>query len=319
MRSRAALPFVLLLAIAGGATAQDPQRLERTTTSFRGPCEASAALPLASGMFVVADDDKKDLRVYRKDQAGEPTKIETSKIPGLEKTDDLEGAARICDVLYWITSHSSNKNGEAKPGRRLFFAVRIDPESLTLKPVGKPYTGLLDGLQGDARYARYKIASAAKLPAEEPGALNIEGLAATPDGRLLIGFRGPILGDKALVVTLENPDSVIHGQPAVFGDPIDLDLRGLGIRSLEYWPARKTYVILAGSSGASSQFQIFRWSGKAGDKPVPMDDVDLAGLIPEALFFDGDELHILSDDGDVCPEDQAFRAARFRPAGNSQK
>lgn len=317
MRSRAALPFVLILAIVEGAAAQSPQRLERTTTAFRGPCEASAALPLGSGMFVVADDDKKDLRVYRMDHAGEPKKIETSKLPGLEETDDLEGGAQIGDTLYWTTSHSSTKNGKAKPGRRLFFAVRIDPASLTATPVGKPYTRLLDDLQGDARYARYKIASAAGLPAEAPGALNIEGLAATPDDKLLIGFRSPALDGKALIATLNNPDGVINGQPAVFGDPVDLDLGGLGIRSLEYWPDDKTYAILAGPSGASGQFRIFRWPGKAGDKPTPMDDVDLTGLIPEALFFNGDELFVLSDDGDFCPEDEAcraFRAASFKLA-----
>lgn len=319
MRPRSALPFVLLLTIAGGAAAQNPQRLERQTTVFRGPCEASAALPLGPGMFVVADDDKKDLRVYRMDQAAEPKKIETSKIPGLEETDDLEGAARIGDVFYWTTSQSRTKNGKAKPGRRLFFAVRIDSGSLTATPVGKPYSKLLDDLQGDARYDKYKIASAAGLAAEEPGALNIEGLAATPDGKLLIGFRGPVLDGKALIATLDNPDGVINGKPAVFGDPIDLDLGGLGIRSLEYWPDRKTYAVIAGPSGAVGPFRFFHWSGKAGDKPAPMDDVDLTGLIPEALFFDGGELFILSDDGDFCPQDEAchaFRTARFKAATN---
>lgn len=70
---------------------------------------------------------------------------------------------------------------------------------------------------------------------------------------------------------------------------------------------------LAGAFGPSSQFQLFGWSGNAADRPEPMQDIDLTGLIPEALFLDGDELFILSDDGDVCPEDKAFRASRFRP------
>ncbi|HYG61171.1 MAG TPA: DUF3616 domain-containing protein [Thermoanaerobaculia bacterium] len=75
------------------------------------------------------------------------------------------------------------------------------------------------------------------MPAEEPGALNIEGLAAK-DGKLLIGFRGPVRGGKALVVTLENPQEVLNqGAPASFATPIELDLDGLGIRSLEHWPA----------------------------------------------------------------------------------
>lgn len=317
MRRKAALLLALLLALAGGAAAQKPQRLEPTMVLFSGLCEASAALPLGSGSFVVGDDDKKDLRVYRKEQPGKPTKIDTSSLPGLEKTDDLEGAARIGDTLYWITSHSSTRNGEAKPGRRIFYAVRIDPDSLAVTPVGKPYTKLLDDLQADAKYAKYRVACVAQLPAEEPGALNIEGLAATPDGKLLIGFRSPVREGQALLATLNNPEGVIAGQPAVFGAPIELDLRGLGIRSLEFWPARNAYLILAGPSGSYSTFQIFRWSGNPGEKPVLMEEFDFSGLTPEALFFDGDELVVLSDDGDGCSEDQpVFRAARFRSTGN---
>jgi hypothetical protein len=33
-----------------------------------------------------------------------------------------------------------------------------------------------------------------------PGGLNIEGLAATPDGQLLIGFRNPLSEGKALLL-----------------------------------------------------------------------------------------------------------------------
>src|SRR5438094_602992 len=80
------------------------------------------------------------------------------------------------------------------------------------------------------------------------GALSIEGLASTPDGALLIGFRNPITDDgKALVARLKNPDQVVAGQPAEFGKPITLDLGGLGIRSMER--RGDEYLIVAGRHG----------------------------------------------------------------------
>lgn len=316
MNVRFVLPFLLLLAVAGSAAGQSLTPSDREIFLFRGLCEPSAALPLGSGRFVVGDDDKKDLRVYGKERFGEPAKIEISKIRGLEELDDLEGAAKIGDTFYWITSHSRNKAGNPKPGRRLFFAVKIDPATLAAAPVGKPYTKLLDDLQSDANLAPYRIEQAAALAAEAPGALNIEGLAATPDGKLLLGFRSPTREGKALVVTLNNPEQVTEGAPASFDAPIELDLGGLGIRSLEFWPTRDAYVIIAGPSGASGPFQAFFWPRAVGALPKRM-EIDLTGLVPEALFIDPDapnEWFILSDDGDFCPkaaESKAFRAARI--------
>lgn len=309
------LSVALCLAVAGSAAAQTPESLDRKIVLFPDLCEPSAAVALEPGRFVVADDDRVDLRVYSTGRFGGFEDVEISDLDGLDDTDDLEGGTRIGDVFYWITSHSAGRKG-SRPERRRLFAVRIDPGKVKKpKPVGKPYTTLVEDLQRDARFTKYDFAAASELPAEGPGALNIEGLAATPDGKLLIGFRNPIPDGKALVIPLNNPGDVFRPEPAraELGDPIELDLGGLGIRSIEFWPARNAYAILAGAFGPSSQFQIFGWSGSAADRPVPLPDIDLTGLIPEALFLDGDELFILSDDGDVCPEDNAFRAARFRP------
>jgi hypothetical protein len=313
MNVRILLSVVLGLAVAGGAAAQPPD-LDRTIVLFPGLCEPSAAMAFGSGRFVVADDEEEDLYAYSIDRFSGFEDVEISDLTGLNNTADIEGATQIGDTFYWINSHSRTRGGNERVERRRLFAIRIDPKRVE-KPelVGKPYLTLLEDLQRDARFVKYNLGDASRLPPEQEGALNIEGLAATPDGKLLIGFRNPIRDGKALVVTLNNPGDALEGQPAVFGEPIELDLGGLGIRSIEFWPARNAYAILAGAFGASSQFQIFGWPGRAGDRPVPMQGIDLTGLIPEALFLDGNELFILSDDGDVCPQDKAFRAARFRP------
>ena len=66
--------------------------------------------------------------------------------------------------------------------------------------------------------------------------MNIEGLAATADGKLRIGFRNPRPGGEALVIPLLNPAPVVDsGAAPVFGELARLDLAGRGIRRMEKW------------------------------------------------------------------------------------
>ncbi len=78
----------------------------------------------------------------------------------------------------------------------------------------------------------FHLESAAQLTPKSRGALNIEGLCATPDQPLVIGFRNPIPQGKALLVPLLNPDEVIGGRPAQLGEPKQLDRNGLGIEPM---------------------------------------------------------------------------------------
>lgn len=312
MNTRTLPFFTFVLAVAACATAQAP----KPVVSYPGTCEASAAVMLEPGLFIVGDDDKKDLLVYRKDQpAMPPREVKISNLPGLKKKADLEGAARVGDEIYWIGSHSRKNNGEEDLDRHRLFAVKVKSvgDELSVEAVGKPYETLLDDLQKDGRFDKLKLGAAAQLAPGKEGALNIEGLAATPDGKLLIGFRNPIPGGKALIVPLSNPRQVLTGGKPSFDGPIELDLGGLGIRSLEHWPAAKAYVIIAGTFKDGAGFKAYRWSGQASDKPMQIPGVDFSSLIPEAVFFDPaapSELFILSDDGDTCPAPEAFRSRR---------
>src|SRR4029077_2770349 len=107
---------------------------------------------------------------------------------------------------------------EERPNRRRLFAtrLRVAGERLTIERVGKPYKHLIRDLDADDRYASFHLKEAAKKEPKAEGALSIEGLAATPDGELLIGFRNPIPEGKALVARLKNPREVIAGQAARF-------------------------------------------------------------------------------------------------------
>src|SRR5262249_36003120 len=128
----------------------------------------------------------------------------------------------------------------------------------------------------------FNLLAASRLPPKARGALNIEGLSATPDGKLLIGFRNPIPGGRALLVPLENPEEVLAGRVARFGQPIQLELNGLGIRDLGYWQGK--YLIIAGSYTSGGKTRLYTWLG--GDfAPKHLKDIDLKGLNPEAVIL----------------------------------
>jgi hypothetical protein len=164
---------------------------------------------------------------------------------------------------------------------------------------------------------------AARRTPEADGGLNIEGLAATADGKLLIGLRNPLPQQRALIIPLDNPAEVIAGQPARFGEPILLDLGERGIRSIER--IGNSYLIVAGPTADHGSFALFRWSGRRDDAPTPVSGIDLGNLRPEALFAipDSNRVQLLSDDGGVVingveckrlpPASQSFRSLNITP------
>jgi hypothetical protein len=185
-----------------------------------------------------------------------------------------------------------------------------------------PYTRLLDDLIADPALARYRFADASRLAAEAPGGLNIEGLAATPEGGVLIGLRNPLHQGRALVVPLANPAQVVAGGRARLGAPVELDLGGRGIRSMELVGA--SYLIAAGPTADEGTFAIYRWTGRPEDAPVAV-SAALRDLRPEALFAapQASGIVLLSDDGGLrmggveCKSlpmaQQRFRAMTITP------
>lgn len=273
-------------------------------STYNGWCDASAAVALDDDHFVVANDENNELRVYRRGKpelVGSP--VDLRQFLGTKNREsDLEGAARVGDRIYWIASHGRNKDGERRPERQRFFATEVAPaRPPSVQPTGTAYSGLLADLLAAESLKPYDLATASTLAPEAPGGLNIEGLAATPDGQLLIGFRSPVRNGKALVVPLENPDDLIQGRgKARLGAPLSLDLGGAGIRSIERFGS--VYWIVAGPSADSGDFALFRWSGKAADPPTPFPAIDFRKyeqFRPEALFALSSStlVQVLSDDG----------------------
>jgi len=289
------LAAVLAACLASAAAAQ-------TATVYHGACDASAATALDADHFIVGDDEHNVLHIYRKGMAEPVGRVDLSDFPATKKGKeaDIEGATTIGRRIYWITSHARNAKGKAQPNRQRFFATDVTPGNPpTLAPAGQAYTRLLDDLLAADALAPYRLASAAQRAAEADGGLNIEGLAATPEGALLIGLRNPLRQGRALLIPLLNPDDLLTGAPARFGAAVEIALGERGVRSIERVGA--SYVIAAGPTADHGSFALFRWSGRPGEAATLIPGIDLRDLRPEALFAipGGKRVQLLSDDGGV--------------------
>lgn len=302
---------------------------------YAGMCNASAALALDGQHFIVADDEDNTLRIYDRNETAKPfqtvplAKMFPGEIQDGEDLEiDLEGAAVLGDKIFWIGSHSTSKKGKFRPARHRLFALQIKPGAdgkFVTTPVGQIYTSLVADIEKDIRFNNYKFHQAKDIRPKEIGGLNIEGLASSPEGALLIGFRNPLSGGKveegklvgghALLIPLLNPLEVIEGKTAKFGDPIDLDLDGYGIRSIELLSDKK-YMVATGpyherveaENKGQEQSRLYLWSS---DKPQWIKNIDLGDLNIEAAFFYPQKgnlsVQLLSDDGKPKCED-SFRS-----------
>jgi len=291
-------------------------------TIFHGMSDASAGVFLDSERFVATDDEGNVLRVYSLSEPSRPAAVcDLSSF--LKTTDknpeaDIEGATLVGDRIYWITSHGRNKDGKERPNRYRFFAtdIRRSGKDVSLVPVGRPCMELVPALL-EASFARPLGLDAAtrlgadlqknrreKLAPKDRG-LNIEALAASPDGKVMyIGFRNPRPLDAAtgrpmtLIVPMINYREVIErGIRPQFGEPVLWDLGGSGLRSMEYIEAHAAYFLISGPHDEGSGFVQYRWSGDTGERPSEVRRLS-GDFAPEALMpaLDG-RLFLLSDDG----------------------
>jgi hypothetical protein len=306
---------------------------------FEGACDASGAVPLDDRRFAVADDEDSVLRIYDAERGGPPLytvdvsggldlakkaknpkkkpKNKPERDPKRRKVPetDIEAATAVGERAYWITSHARTKSGKRDPARFKFFATELPRREGPHPPIGTAYAGLVDDMLADPRLAALGLEQAAeRSPAD--GGLNIEGMTATPDGRLLLGLRQPVPRGRAVVVTLENPDALVHGEKARFGPPQLLDLAGLGVRALSWWHG--SYLVVAGPGATGPASRLYRWDG-AGS-PAHLQQVRFDALNPEGFFTPEarDAILVLSDDGAEliggapCKELESPQRKRFR-------
>jgi hypothetical protein len=273
-------------------------------TRHAGMAAASAAVAVGADHFLAASDEDNRLRLYS--TAGGASELELDVSPWLRLSGkrgevDLEGAATLGGLTFWLGSHGHAKDGRARPDRERFFATQwiTNAQQPQLRFVGQPYRRLKEDLASAPTLQHLHLGDAA-LRAPEDGGINLEGLAAAPNGELLIGFRSPVPEGRALLVPLKNPREVLDGHRAKLGQPILLNLEHMGVRDMA-WSGQEWFII-AGRPGAGGSEKLYRWPGGTND-PVRVEKTGFKQSHPEALALFGSAEHprllVLSDDGKV--------------------
>jgi Protein of unknown function (DUF3616) len=310
---RAELVLGLLLAGMVCANAAEKYRMVRPA-QYTGMADASGAVVVGSNLFLVADDETNVLQLYSRETGGAAL-AEFDCNPFLQPQGksleaDLEAGALLGQRAFWLGSHGRNKNGKARPNRAVLFGTDIAQVDgrWQVSPVGRPYRSLLQDLASQPQFDRFRLAEAAKGAPTEPGALNIEGLAATPEGHLMIGFRNPLPEGRALLIPLLNPNEVLEGASGRFGAAVLLDLGGLGIRDIALYQGE--YVLIAGPYHGGGPFRFYHWEGP-GARPHRLHVQGLKDYHPEALVIYPDlgleQFQVLSDDGKRVSEGVSAR------------
>jgi len=302
-----------------------------------GASDASTAMVLSPDLMLVGDDETQLIRLYSRHVSGPPiTGFQMN--PFLALTDfeddkprevDIEGSTHVGDRIYWTGSHSHADIGEIRTNRARIFATDLigTDTNATIEYVGhyehlKADLVVWDSSDAHGKGANYygfaDSTAAGVLPKEPTGAgFNIEGLTMAPGSTNVawLGFRAPIVPATnrlyALIVPVLNfTDLAISNSPigsARFGEPIELDLQGRGIRSFE--GDTNGFLLITGPPGniptpaPPSDFKIYTWSGESADQPL-QHDLDLTGLNPEAIielpphpWTESSQVQIMSDNG----------------------
>ena len=239
---------------------------------FNGVYEPSAVQQLPDGKLLIAEDEPNHaFSIVSIDPSGrfiEDEALDTRVITGFKRRlSDLEALARDDEgFIYALTSHSRTRKGNRSPDREHLMRFKIqDGNVLGLTS----YDNLTQVLETDHKlHDLIRERTKAEVSFEE---INIEGMAFDPvKKRLVLGFRDPEFNNMALVAFISNPKDVFerNAQPE-FDEVAILDIDGGGIRSLNYDPVLKNYVIANEVKDENGQkfSQLWTWSGNPTDEP----------------------------------------------------
>lgn len=294
-----------------------------------GISDASTAIALDDQFMVVGDDEANLLRIFPRIGGEAVLEWDFSAHLGITNGElDLEASTQIGNILYFIGSHSNKRGGNPDPDREFLFAVEVsgtgaDTQFAFLGSTSRLEQDLLSwdsqNLHGlGTNYFNFVGAAASGVQPEQVNGFSIEGMTHSPDFESLwIGFRAPQTPDGlALLMSLTLSNDLLSGntEPALFGDAIQLNLGGRGIRSIEKAKDDSGYLILAGPASASSNdvshnFRLYTWSGDKLDSPIELEN-DLDGLlqITQGSFesivevpsiLPGTSIQLLQDNGDT--------------------
>jgi predicted extracellular nuclease len=306
-----------------------------TTRFLTGTSDASTAIAIDADYMLVGDDEDQTIRLYDRNNSGLPVaSFDFTSALGLVGSSevDIEASTKVGNVIYWMGSHGNNSSGNDRPNRERIFATQVSGTGAATTLTSLGYYQFLendliawDNSNGHglgAGFLGLAASAAAGVSPEVPNGFNIEGLTLAPNGTTAyVAFRAPneptSSRDKALIIPVTNFTTLLNATggtagSATFGAPIQLDLGGRGIRSIER-NANNEYVIIAGPAGtatgtAPNDFRLYTWTGNPTDAPV-LRAADLTALssggsfetiveVPTALTSTS-QMQFLVDNGDT--------------------
>lgn len=258
-----------------------------TTRSHYGASDGSTAITTGSDYMWIGDDESQTIRLYQQTQSGLPVySMNFNADLGSNNEIDIEGSFRSGNTIFWMGSHTNFD-------RSMIFST---VESGAGASATLSFSGYYADLLADLR--NWDNTDAHGLGADHYGfttSLEIEGLAAdpnNPDGALL-AFRAPLVDGKALVLPVANFQTIVSAIPtpnsAIFGAPIELDLAGHSLRSMEC--SANGCLLIAGPAGSVTDFRLYTWSGNPSDAP----ELRSAGLTAQANMSNFEGIATLPD------------------------
>jgi hypothetical protein len=317
----------------------------RTNTQWHtSVSDASTAMPIDDEWMFVGDDERQVIRIYSRTRSGGPVaeKDINSLLDvvdfyddGTPREVDIEASTRVGNRIYWLGSHSHAFNATERTNRARLFATDVSGKGTNsqLKVLAHYDFLKLDLVEWDVegrhgKGANYYDFIGSVSEGRDPkdvngGGFNLEGLSMAPGPNnktnAYIAFRaplvpptGPTARSKALIIPVLNFGKLATRRSgpgsAQFGAPIELNLGGRAIRSIE-GIGGTNYLIIAGPPGvgtnlpAPGNFKLFTWTGQPSDAPIEH-DADLSGLNAEGIveLFPGvwdasTQFQIISDNG----------------------
>jgi hypothetical protein len=280
-------------------------------------------------MFV-GDNENNVLRLYERDRSGGPiTEFDFQIALGLTPDEhgevNIEASTRLGNRLFFIGAHSNSNLGVTRTNRNRIFAVDLSGigTNATLNYAGRYDHLKIDLINWDSsnghgrgsNYYGFAASAADTVGPKAPDGFNIEGLSMAPGSTntAWIGFRAPIVPATNRLYTLIVPvlnfaTLAVSGAPqgaATFGIPIELDLYGRGIRSIE--GTTNGFLISGGPPGDvgtyPNDFRLYTWTGNPVDQPEQR-AADLTGTQPEGIaelppppWLPETQLQLITDNG----------------------
>ena len=266
----------LLAVCLGTARASPPE-----VVSFKGICDASAAIALDATRIIVGDDEKPWLSIYGLDGGDRQSKIALPHHAGGGEAD-IEGATVFGDRIVWISSNGRDKHGNAETERfQLFASHRLGDDHQWTEAFSPSFSGLPEAIAATTGETYNPLRKAigdlnqtdADLAPKKHG-FNIEGLTVSEDGEaLLIGLRNPHPHGQAILFRVENAAALLDGTASTpkLGALVTLDLGDRGIRDITWSPAHHAYLIAAGQTDDDDPgpgFALFSWDGTGRPREI---------------------------------------------------